>query len=257
MEILKTKVTKSGSKYLSINFEKNNVTAFFTMRDTIVDSVFLEEVGLDNTTCAYLKQVHGDKIYKLMKKNMKRWEEFYKVTDEPYRKVNGIFCGDGDGMITNINKLLLTTIHADCLPIYFIDNEKGIIGLAHSGWKGTSLEISKKMVKAMVEEGAKINDIKAIIGPGISKCCFEVKDDVMNVFREKYGSEFIEKISERKDEEKYLLDLKSICVKQLKDAGVALIEVSDYCTACNLDKFYSYRAEGPILNRMVAGITIS
>lgn len=256
MEVFQTRVTKSGSKYLSIEFKNNNVNAFFTMRDTIVDSVFLEEIGLTETNCAYLKQVHGDRIYKLMRKNKAKWQECYKLTDEPYRKVKGVFCGDGDGMITDVRKILLTTIHADCLPIYFIDSVKGVIGLAHSGWKGTSLEISKKMVNAMIEEGSKINDIKTIIGPGISKCCFEVKNDVINIFKDKYGSEFLEKVSVQKNEEKYLLDLKTICAKQLKDIGVSFIEVSDYCTVCNLDKFYSYRAEGPILNRMVAGITL-
>lgn len=256
MEIFETKETRSGRKYLAINLEKNNVSTFFTMRDTIVDSDFLKEVGLADTTCVYLKQVHGDVIYKVMKNNIASWEASYKYTDKPYRKVNGIFCGDGDGIITDVKKLLLTTIHADCLPIYFIDSVKGIIGLVHSGWKGTSLEVSKKMVNTMIEEGSKIKDIKTIIGPGISKCCFEVKDDVINVFREKYGSEFLEKVSAKKNDEKYLLDLKAICAKQLKDVGVSVIEVSTHCTACNLDKFHSYRVEGPILERMVAGITL-
>ena len=42
-----------------------------------------------------------------------------------------------DGLITNIPNIILTTYHADCVPIYFLDKEKKIVGLAHGGWRGT------------------------------------------------------------------------------------------------------------------------
>lgn len=43
----------------------------------------------------------------------------------------------GDGLVTNIPNLVLTTYHADCVPLYFYDYDKKVIGLAHAGWKGT------------------------------------------------------------------------------------------------------------------------
>jgi YfiH family protein len=258
MEIFEVEKTKMGSKYLRPKVNMKEVSAFFTMRNTIVDASFLSEIGLANKTCVFLKQVHGDKIYKFIKRNKKEWEKAsFLFVSKPYCEIKGVFASAGDGIITDIDELLLTTIHADCLPIYFFDPIKGSVGLAHSGWKGTSLEISKKMVESMCEEGSKVKDLKVIIGPGISKCCFEVRDDVINVFREKYGREFLEKVSVKKDKEKYLLDLKAICIKQLKDAGVLNIETSEFCTVCNLGMFYSYRAEGAIEERMIAGITIN
>jgi copper oxidase (laccase) domain-containing protein len=59
---------------------------------------------------------------------------------------------DVDGMITNIPGIILTTFHADCPPIYFVDPVKRAIGLSHSGWKGTVSRIGRSTVEAMIRE---------------------------------------------------------------------------------------------------------
>lgn len=75
---------------------------------------------------------------------------------------------DVDGMVTNVPGLVLTTFYADCVPLYFVDPVKCVIGLSHSGWRGTVAKIGKATVEKMKEEyGCHPEDILAAIGPSI------------------------------------------------------------------------------------------
>ena len=53
--------------------------------------------------------------------------------------------------MTHLPNILLTTYHADCVPIYFVDKTKKIVGIAHGGWKGTFENISGKMIDKMIK----------------------------------------------------------------------------------------------------------
>ena len=69
---------------------------------------------------------------------------------------------DVDGMVTNVPGLVLTTFYADCVPLYFVDPVKCVIGLSHSGWRGTVAKIGKVTVEKMKEEyGCHPEDILA------------------------------------------------------------------------------------------------
>ena len=87
--------------------------------------------------------------------------------------------------------------------------------------------------------GSKAESIYAYISPGIDKCHFEVMEDVRKQFLDTAGwtAEYIK----RKDEEHFLIDLKGVNVKYLRDEGVANIEISPDCTYCLEEKYWSYR----------------
>ena len=57
-----------------------------------------------------------------------------------------------DGMITDVPGICLVTSYADCVPLYFVDPVKKVIGLSHSGWRGTVGKIGKVTVEKMEEE---------------------------------------------------------------------------------------------------------
>ncbi|MCB6993061.1 peptidoglycan editing factor PgeF [bacterium 210820-DFI.6.37] len=161
-----------------------------------------------------------------------------------------------DGMITNVPGVLLTTVHADCLPVWFFDPEKKAIGLVHAGWRGTAAGIAPKAARLMMENyGSKAGDIYAYIGPGISKCCFETGPEVYEEFRTAW--DFTSGMA-KKQGEKYYIDLKGINQRQLKDAGLwpDKIGVSGHCTCCEPELFCSYRREGGTYLRMGAGLCL-
>ena len=100
-----------------------------------------------------------------------------------------------DGMVTDVPGICLVTFYADCVPLYFVDPVKKVIGLSHSGWRGTVGKMGKVTVEKMTEEyGCNPEDILAAIGPSICQDCYEVSEDVIERFKENFGqSYFIKK----------------------------------------------------------------
>lgn len=155
-----------------------------------------------------------------------------------------------DGAITNLKGVLLTSRHADCIPLFFYDPTCNVIGMVHSGWRGTADEIGRVTVEKMVSiYGCNPANIFVHIGPGISKCCFEVDEPC---FREFKNPEYTTQNG------KYYIDLKAYNKKMMIGAGVLEehISVSEHCTCCEPELFASHRYDGSKL-RMGGGIIIN
>jgi len=151
-----------------------------------------------------------------------------------------------DALVTNIKDILLSVRTADCVPILLYDSRNEAIGAIHAGWRGTFTQIGTKTVERMTElYGTKPADIKAAIGPAIDVCCYEVDDIFYENFRMQYGKE-IDNYFTISPGNKPHCDLKKINKSFLIEAGVLAsnIEVSDLCTMCNPELFYSHRRSG-------------
>lgn len=85
---------------------------------------------------------------------------------------------DVDALVTALPNVALVINTADCVPLLLADAEAGIIGAAHSGWRGTVVRIAALTVERMVSLGADRRNIRAAIGPSICTDCFEVGEDV-------------------------------------------------------------------------------
>ena len=152
---------------------------------------------------------------------------------------------DVDGFVTDVPGLMLVT--ADCVPLYFADTRLHVIGLSHSGWRGTVNNMAQATVDKMSYEfGSRPCDIAAFIGPSICASCYEVGDDVARNFRDRYGAES-EKILTKKEaasEDKYYLNLHAANRINMLNAGIPPqnIHVTDICTCCNPELLFSHRA---------------
>ena len=154
-----------------------------------------------------------------------------------------------DGLVTDRPGLLLTTISADCALVLLADAEAGIVGACHSGWRGTVAEVVAHTVAAMQALGAEPARMRAYVGPCISAEAFEVGEEVAAQFGEKH-------VVRRPDWPRPHVDLRGAVAAQLRTAGVpeAQAEVDAACTASDLDRFYSYRAEGGTAGRLIGFI---
>jgi YfiH family protein len=161
-----------------------------------------------------------------------------------------------DGIYTEEKNVLLTSVYADCVPLYFWAPEHGLIGLAHAGWKGSVKEIASRMICCWVEkEGIPKEGIFVAIGPSIQDCCYIVDDRVINE---------IQKII--KDGEKppykevstgqYSLNLSYLNKLLLLKAGVLEknISMSSKCTSCEEQLFFSHRRDQGKTGRMMSFI---
>lgn len=150
---------------------------------------------------------------------------------------------EADGLITDIPGVCLTIFTADCLPILLYDPVRRVVAAVHAGWRGTAMGIAGTAVNAMVERyGCQPGDILAAIGPGISLCCFETDEDVPNAMTEAMGASALHHIEVR-DNGKFHVDLKGMNALRLEKSGLSPehIAVSDACTMCQHERFWSHR----------------
>ena len=199
-----------------------------------------DAIGFDEKNIVCGKQVHENKILKVTKENI------HTENIEGY-----------DGYITNEKGIVLTTFHADCVPIFLADKETKAVAMVHSGWRGTSKRICQKAVKAMENEyGTKAENISAAIGPSIGMCCFQVDMPVIEEFRKTV--DFVDDYYKTDENAPghFKMDLWGINKRLLEEAEVKDIEVTDICTMCRDDLFFSHRKMGNARGTMAAYISI-
>ncbi len=177
-------------------------------------------------------QVHGDKVLKVDKSH--RANNLFSNN-----KIVGV-----DGLITEEKEVALVTFYADCVPLFFIDPVQKAIGLSHAGWKGTISKIGQKTLYQMIKYfSTKPEDCLVAIGPSIGSCCFEVGGEVI----EQINLNFVnpKQYYTLKDNGKYMVDLWKLNQDQLIEMGVQLknITISDICTKCNKEIFFSHRGD--------------
>ncbi len=184
-------------------------------------------LGVTEDSFVLAAQTHTTNVHKVTLENMKQ-------------ELQGV-----DGLITNVPSLCLVTSYADCVPLYFLDPVHRAIGLSHSGWRGTVGKIGEVTLRKMADEyGTRAEDVIAAIGPSICQDCYEVSEDVINQFREAFGSERWEDLFYQKANKKYQLNLWKANEIILSEAGVRRenIAVTNVCTNCNPDILFSHRA---------------
>ena len=127
-----------------------------------------------------------------------------------------------DGIITNQRGIVLGVYVADCCAVYIVDSKTPAIGLVHSGRKGTDLRVVPNAITQMSDRfGSDPANIIVQLSPCIRPPHYEV-------------------------------DFAAEIVSQCRALGVQEIHDSGVCTACDLKRYYSYRAEKGKTGRMLA-----
>lgn len=191
-----------------------------------------DSMGLDINNMVYSDQTHTTNVRRMTADD--RGKGILREKDY----------SDVDGMITNEPDLVLVGSFADCVPVFFMDPVKRVVGISHSGWKGTACKIGEVTVLAMTREfGTDPKDLRCIIGPSICQDCYEVSSDVAEVFKERFTDQEATDILYDKGNGKYQLDLWKANRYVLTDAGVKPenITISGLCTSCRSNLLWSHR----------------
>lgn len=153
----------------------------------------------------------------------------------------GTVINETDGMVTLDKNLFLGTIFADCVPLFFYDHIKKVIAVCHAGWRGTILKIVEQIIFQMLQKGARIDNIVVAIGPHIGACCY----DVSEIRARKFLNYFNDSRVVFKSENKWRIDLGQANKILLKKLGITDKQIDSpiCCTACQSDKFFSYRKD--------------
>jgi YfiH family protein len=229
-------------------------------------AMFLESVGAkgeDGLTwpLVQMKQLHSSVVY--------------RVSAAPHEPLAG------DGLLTSTAGLLLAIKTADCVPVLVADVRNRAVGAFHAGWRGTVGRVVEKGIGEMRRQfGSVPRDLRAVIGPSIRRCCYQVGAEARAQFESQfsYADELFKEVfdanavhvrypvlflNQRAPGHVELgpeihLDLVEANQRQLQDAGSREehISVIDGCTACDTTRFFSHRAEFGRTGRMMAVIGI-
>lgn len=144
-----------------------------------------------------------------------------------------------DAMVTATPGLALGVLTADCAPILLADAEAGVIGAAHSGWKGALHDIAGATVAGMLALGARRDHIRAAIGPCIARASYEVDAGFRDRFLAQDAAHDRFFIPGRGD--RYQFDLEGIVALRLAAAGVRHVAALGIDTYPDAQRWFSYR----------------
>jgi polyphenol oxidase len=187
-----------------------------------------------------------------------------------------------DGQMTDEPGFLLAVQTADCIPVLVADRRRRAVAAFHAGWRGTVKRIVESGVGRMrLAFASRPEDLVAAIGPGCSRCCYAVGDEVLSEFESQfaYAHELFLRVEDtdpvrRKYPMLFLtqrapghspigpalhLDLIEANRRQLLAAGIrpAAIQVVNGCTQCHAELFFSHRASHGHTGRMMAVIGVN
>lgn len=144
-----------------------------------------------------------------------------------------------DGVVTATPGLAVAVLTADCQPVLFADPVAGVVGAAHSGWRGAVAGILERTVERMEALGANRADIVAVIGPSISQAAYEVGPDFLDAVlaEDPDATRFFANGRDGR----YQFDLPGYGLHRLRAAGVGHAEWTRHCTYSDPERFFSYR----------------
>lgn len=146
-----------------------------------------------------------------------------------------------DALVTKTPGLALGVLAADCMPFLFADEDAGVIGSAHAGWRGALAGVLENAVAAMVSLGARPERIRAALGPCLRQPNFEVGLDLLEAFTGKHP-EAARFFAPGITSDKRMLDLAGFGIWRLEQSGVREIDDTGLCTLARPDRYFSYRA---------------
>jgi polyphenol oxidase len=145
----------------------------------------------------------------------------------------------GDAMVTSTPGVLLGISTADCVPVLFADSEAGVVGAAHSGWKGAIGGVNEATLAAMEALGADRGRIICAIGPCIAQKSYEVDDAFFQNFAEHDPAN--ERFFGAGKVGHHQFDIEGYVASRLAAAGISRIECLGQDTYSQADRFFSYR----------------
>jgi polyphenol oxidase len=266
--------TRQGG-YSKAPFESLNVS-LSSGKERYEDAVrnrfqVLYSLNIAHYPCATMWMIHSARVLTLNGEDWPDWSSdwphaVYQLEEPGYPRGTRLQWTfkprtQADAVITRKRGVALAISTADCVPLLFYDPVTEAIGVAHAGWRGTARGIAAATVAAMQEQfGSQPADILAGVGPSIGPCCYEVSEEVRQLFlglqtfeeqpteeryRELVAESAVFEMLELPEKASLRLDLWATNHKQLLLAGLAPehIELPQVCTSCETERFFSHRAE--------------
>jgi YfiH family protein len=234
----------------------------------------LQALDIASYPAATLWQVHGADVVTL-DPGAAEWRTDWAHQSYFEHKWTPQSIHKGDALLSQQRGTAIALSFADCVPITLYDPVQHVIGIAHGGWRGTARGIVMATVEALATRfGSLPQDLYAGIGPAIGPCCYEISQDVQDLFT---GQNTFTEMPTRKEYQDRVrasatfssqrlathtslrIDLQETNRQQLMLAGLQAerIEVMEICTGCNTERFFSHRKEQGQTGRFAVVIALA
>jgi len=177
-------------------------------------------------------QVHGCRVI-----------EVTRASDAPI--------GQADALVCAVPGLPIGIVTADCLPV-LLATPSGVVGAAHAGWRGLAAGVLDATVAALAQVARDADRAVAVIGPHIGASCYEVDEPVVRALSQRFAG-VLDGALRRTRPGHFEIELARLAAFDLRRAGLAperVATLSDACTACDAERFHSYRRDGPGAGRL-------
>lgn len=231
---------KEIGKYKFIEEIYENIYMYFSTAEGGMDFNKNSNEGIDNLNSikewfnveqvSFLNQIHSDKVV-----------------------IASNTIEEGDALISDETSRAIGVFTADCVPILIIDKKNRVIGAVHSGWRSTAKDIVIKTIEKMKEVyGSDEEFINIYIGPHIKECCFEVGDEVIDIFKKNINFKDCMVNNNKIDLQSYIIEC--LLKQGIKKENIFTQELCTYC--CENTRLHSYRREKQGYGRMFSFIFI-
>ena len=200
-------------------------------------------MGTDADGFVITKQVHGTEVR--------------IASDADRHTVGEAVPYAADGLVTARSGLALMVFIADCVTVLLEDAQAGVIAAVHCGWRSSVGDFLGVAVRKMCALGAEPSRICAAIGESIGACCFETDADVPEAVENYLSGDTAGLIFPQPDG-KFKVDLRGANRRRLLSLGLRPenIDVSDECTMCSRQKYWSHRATNGVRGTQAATIIL-
>ena len=171
----------------------------------------LDDLGRWSPRFATARQVHGTDVLR----HVTGWHGWLRGP-----------AADGHFSLQRGTAMAVTV--ADCVPV-FVAHPSGSCSVLHAGWRGTAAGILARGVACFTEAGLKASDLVVHCGPAICDACYEV------------GADVYERLTGRAVDVPARVDLRDLLAHQAERLGVRRVSVSERCTKCHNERFFSHR----------------
>jgi hypothetical protein len=212
-------------------------------RPDFLQDALLSKVGVDHgfglrdfappAALRRAKQVHGNAV----------------TTAE---KCEAAVAPEADAIVSLEAGVKVAVATADCVPILLASETGRAVAAVHAGWRGLASGVIEAAIVSLGERGFESDTLVAAIGPHIGSCCFEVDEPVLEAMAKRF-SRVLPETSRPTRPGHVRLDLARLVTEDLIRAGVGQEKIGSgavACTACDPERFHSYRRDGPKAGRL-------
>jgi len=160
---------------------------------------------------------------------------------------------EADAVVSAEVGVRIAVVTADCLPILLAGDRGCAVAAVHAGWRGLAAGVIGAGLAALRDRLEESEAVTAVIGPHIGKCCYEVDEPVWGALEGRFSASLPRALRQTRPGHAQL-DLALLAREALRAEGVESDRIGlleDACTACDAERFYSYRRDGPETGRLV------